>query len=381
MSAAMLVTATAASVSSSGNETLPHLMFILQDDLGAYDSCFNGNAVACNTTGNVTKMANEGIILTRHYVFYWCSPTRRSLLTGRLPLHHGEMLSANDGDDVDLRWNLITQKLAPLGYQSYWYGKGHTGYKSIHHLPTHRGFLNFTGYLTGSQSYTSNDRWFNEEPLTSEEYSTNLYGESVLTTLESHDPVKPFFLYLPWQAVHSPYDDVPGWVEGPGRSTYQGMLWATDVYAGKIRTLLEAKGMWENMLVVYSSDNGGRGSGINYPLRGEKRTNYDGGMRVTAFVSGGLIPQALRGTSNDIRFHIVDWYPTFCRLVGISSFDGSPTPPEPVDPTNPDKDIYGNNTWPDIDGIDIWDMLMKPSKYNTSSAHPTLVLSREVLIR
>lgn len=159
----------------------------------------------------------------------------------------------------------------------------------------------------------------------------------MLTTLESHDPVKPFFLYLPWQAVHSPYDDVPGWVEGPGRSTYQGMLWATDVYAGKIRTLLEAKGMWENMLVVYSSDNGGRGSGINYPLRGEKRTNYDGGMRVTAFVSGGLIPQALRGTSNDIRFHIVDWYPTFCRLVGISSFDGSPTPPEPVDPTNPDK--------------------------------------------
>ena len=66
------------------------------------------------------------------------------------------------------------------------------------------------------------------------------------------------FLYIPWQAVHAPYDDVPGWETGPGRSTYQGMLWATDVYAGKIRTLLESKGMWDNMLVVYSSDNGGQ---------------------------------------------------------------------------------------------------------------------------
>ena len=60
------------------------------------------------------------------------------------------------------------------------------------------------------------------------------------------------------------------------------MLWATDCYAGRIRALLEGKGMWENTLVVYSADNGGRGDGSNYPLRGEKRTNYEGeGLKVT----------------------------------------------------------------------------------------------------
>jgi arylsulfatase A-like enzyme len=57
----------------------------------------------------------------------------------------------------------------------------------------------------------------------------------------------------------------------------------------------------------YSADNGGRGDGINWPLRGEKRTNYEGGMRVSAFVSGGVIPPPLKGTSSNIRFHIVDW--------------------------------------------------------------------------
>lgn len=60
------------------------------------------------------------------------------------------------------------------------------------------------------------------------------------------------------------------------------MLWATDCCAGRIRALLEGKGMWENTLVVYSPDNGGRGDGSNYPLRGEKRTNYEGeGLKVT----------------------------------------------------------------------------------------------------
>lgn len=68
-----------------------------------------------------------------------------------------------------------------------------------------------------------------------------------------------------------------------------------------------------------SADNGGTAGGNNYPLRGFKRTNWEGGMRVAAFVSGGLIPTALRGTSNDQRFHIVDWYPTFCHLAGIGA--------------------------------------------------------------
>jgi arylsulfatase A-like enzyme len=61
---------------------------------------------------SITSLANEGVILTNHYVHWHCSPTRRSFLTGRLPIHHGEMLSGDETDDIDLRWNLISQKLA-----------------------------------------------------------------------------------------------------------------------------------------------------------------------------------------------------------------------------------------------------------------------------
>ena len=71
----------------------PHLIMILQDDLGFYDVAFNGNARNADVTANVSQLAAEGVVLDSHYVFYWCSPTRRAFLSGRLPLHQGEMPS------------------------------------------------------------------------------------------------------------------------------------------------------------------------------------------------------------------------------------------------------------------------------------------------
>mmetsp|Transcript_28160 Transcript_28160/g.73812 ORF Transcript_28160/g.73812 Transcript_28160/m.73812 type:complete len:554 (-) Transcript_28160:174-1835(-) len=355
----------------------PHIIFVLQDDLGYFDNAFMGNDRRAHVSGNISRMANEGIILTQHYVFYWCSPTRRSFLTGRLPVHHGEMLS-DITDDIDLRWSIISQKLQPAGYKSYWFGKGHTGYLSMNHLPTRRGFLNFTGFLTGMQSYTSPQRWQNEVPLPTTEYSTTLYGNAVLQMLEDHDPADPLFLYLPWQAVHEPYTAPDSWPKL--FSKYEGMLWDTDCYAGLMRDILEAKDMWPNLLWVYSADNGGRGDGINWPLRGEKRTNYEGGMRASAFVSGGVVPLRLRGTKSNIRFHIVDWYATLCYLAAVDPSDDSPVAPLPIDPVRPAKDIYGKRSWPGVDGVVIWDMLMNPSRYNETAAHPTLVLSHEVIL-
>ena len=93
------------------NGTKPHLIMVLQDDLGYYDTGIY-NSENLDVTSNITSMAkDEGILLKQHYVFYWCSPTRRSFLSGRLPLHHGRQLSEFTSDDLDLRWNLISQKL------------------------------------------------------------------------------------------------------------------------------------------------------------------------------------------------------------------------------------------------------------------------------
>lgn len=89
---------------------------------------------------------------------------------------------------------------------------------------------------------------------------------------------------------------------------------------------------------------------------GEKHTNWAGGYRVAAFISGGVIPQRLRGTTSNLRLHVVDWYPTFCAAAGLTAAqcsDDSPRAPLPIDPSNPAKDIYSNGAWPGLDGVDV----------------------------
>jgi arylsulfatase A-like enzyme len=121
---------------------------------GHYDVAFNGNTAASEITANITKLARDGIILEQHYVHWHCSPTRRSFLSGRLPIHHHEQLSGTTTDDLDLRYTWcvphcriaarargvmgpnrrtaavvcrISGKLKEAGYKNYWVGKGPTG--------------------------------------------------------------------------------------------------------------------------------------------------------------------------------------------------------------------------------------------------------------
>ena len=91
---------------------LPHIISILQDDLGWYDSGIHNPAME-KWTQNITSLAKSGVVLTNHYSHWHCSPTRRSFLTGRLPIHHGEQLSGDTTDDIDLRmaWLPSTRSL------------------------------------------------------------------------------------------------------------------------------------------------------------------------------------------------------------------------------------------------------------------------------
>ena len=472
----------------------PHFLFILQDDLGFDDVGFN-NPESAPFSPAITRLAAEGIALTNHYVHWHCSPTRRSFLTGRLPIHHSEQLSGDQNDDMDLRWNLISQKLALAGYVSYWYGKGHTGYKSMAHLPTHRDFKHWTGFMGGAQSYTADKRWQDEAPFNETTYSSDLYGTHTLAAIDTHDASTPMMMYLPWQAVvsgldrctphpfacpdipptatatsflipitvginqrpfqpasllsladrermgltprhladpwtrtrhsatirmspphtpiphppspippappspakHAPYDVPPASDGAPNGTAVQQMLWSADQYVGKVVALLKQKSMWGNTLVVYTADNGGTADGCtfpgdgktmcggtNYPKRGNKHTNWQGGMNGAAFVSGGFIPAALRGTHSDVAMHIVDWYATFCALAGVDADDVSGVPPLPIDPDlpptlPPPKDIYGSQSWPNMDGVNVWPLLTAGST-DRGAAHRSLTLSREVLL-
>ena len=80
-------------------------------------------------------------------------------------------------------------------------------------------------------------------------------------------------------------------------------------------------------------------------------------MRTAAFVSGGLIPSALRGTTNGVSCHISDWWATFAVLAGQEAKDDPPTPPLPGDHAEPYKNIYGDDSFPPLDGVDLWPML------------------------
>ena len=128
--------------------------------------------------------------------------------------------------------------------------------------------------------------------------------------------------------------------------------------------------MWDDSLVVLASDNGGHKGGTNYPLRGQKGTNFEGGIRSATFVSGGLLPARLRGTTNPTVFSITDWYPTFCNLAGADPTD-DPVP----------ASAHGGEQWPSVDGVDIWPMLTRPEEYAADAAHPALAVTSQVLTR
>jgi hypothetical protein len=146
----------------------PHIISILQDDLGFWDSGVH-NPAAVAFTHNITGLARQGIVLSYHYTHWHCSPTRRSFLTGRLPIHHGEQLSDNSGDDIDLRMTWISEKLAGVGYDAHWFGKYHTGVRSFRHLAfqhnfssTSMGSLQTGGQYSGPNHDT---RWQGDHPV------------------------------------------------------------------------------------------------------------------------------------------------------------------------------------------------------------------------
>merc|ERR1711964_288381 len=94
-----------------------------------------------------------------------------------------------------------------------------------------------------------------------------------------------------------------------------------DEMVQNVTEALKRKGMWENTLFVFSSDNGGPvtsapGSASNFPLRGGKYSGWEGGIRAVAFISGGFLPISLRGKNITSPIHIADWYATFANLAG-----------------------------------------------------------------
>jgi len=323
----------------------PNIVFILADDLGFNDVGYHGSKIK---TPNIDKLASEGVRLEQFYVQPVCSPTRSSLMTGRYPMRYGLQVGvvrpwADYGLPLDER--TLAQVLKDAGYKTAICGKWHLGHLNSRYLPTARGFDHQYGHYNGALDYFTHIRdkgldWHrDDEPLHEEGYTTDLLADESVRLIEQHDVSRRLFLYVPFNAVHSPfqvpetYIDMYKHIKAKNRRIYAGMVTCMDDAIGRIITALDKRSMKRNTLIIFCSDNGGVG-GIadNGPLRGHKAQLYEGGVRVPATVTWPGVLKA--GTVVEEPLHIVDMYPTLINLAG-----GNLIQKQPLD---------GKDAWPTI---------------------------------
>lgn len=337
----------------------PNIVYIVADDLGWGDVGWHGSEIP---TPNLDKLANAGAKLEAFYVQPVCSPTRAALMTGRYPIRHGLQVGvvrpwAQYG--LPLEEQTLPEGLKTAGYATAIVGKWHLGHFAADYLPTRRGFDHQYGHYNGAIDYNTHIRdggfdWHRDDRLCNDEgYSTHLLAKEAVSIVERYAGKKPFFLYVPFNAVHSPHQ-VPQEYLAPfqhlegQRKLYAGMLTAMDEAVGKIVAAIDASGQRDNTLFLFNSDNGGPNPGkvtSNGKLRAGKGTHYEGGVRVAAFATWkGRIPE---GSTVSEPLHIADWYPTLLQLTGAN-----------VDQRLP------------LDGRDVWDSL----------AHGKPIPDRELLI-
>ena len=319
-----------------------------------------------------TLIQNEAIELDRHYVFFYCSPTRSSLMTGRYPMHVTEDngLACTVVGAVPVEMTMIPAKLKSKGYTSHHIGcasacshrmsashvriaqnplcrsarsesagsvsKWHLGQTKTTSLPINRGFDTDFSYLGGAEDHYTNenggcgncgkhvDLWRDHGPARGENgtgYTAFAWNNEAVKIIRGHaGDTNPWFMYLALQCAHAPNepDVFAGLYSSDQHSEdyidYNGMISAVDSTVGNVTSALKATQQWDNTLLVFTSDNGGPSgrsvsgaSANNWPLRGGKHTAWEGGHRVLAFVTGGLVPAAMRGKKLEGYVHAADW--------------------------------------------------------------------------
>ena len=345
----------------------PNIVYIVADDLGWKDVGFNGSTDI--KTPNIDKLAETGVKFSHFYAQSMCTPTRAALMTGRYPFRYGLQTIVIPGPaNYGLATNewLMPQCLKDAGYNTAIIGKWHLGHADVKYWPRQRGFDYQYGPLIGELDYfTHTDAgvldWFrNNKPVHEKGYTTQLLGNDAVKYINEQSADKPFYLYLAFNAPHTPYEAPQDYIDRyknikePTRRIYAGMVACMDDEIGRVVAALDQKGLRDNTLIVFQSDNGGTENAMfagqmtdlsktkipcdNGPYRGGKGTLFEGGCLVAACANwpGHIKP----GSTATGMIHVVDMYPTLAHLAGASTAKGLP-----------------------LDGMDVWPVMCenKPS--------------------
>jgi arylsulfatase A-like enzyme len=320
----------------------PNIVLIVADDLGWKDVGFHGSDIR---TPRIDSLVSGGAELAQFYTLPLCTPSRAALLTGRYPFRYGLQTgviptSQKYGLPTDER--LLSQALKDAGYETAIVGKWHLGHGEAKYWPRQRGFDHQYGPLIGEIDYFTHqvegivDWYRDDERVVEEGYSTTLLGNEAVARIEAHDTGKPLFLYLAFNAAHTPYQAPQEYLDryqaiaDPSRRAYAGSITAMDDQIGRVLDALEKKHMRADTLIVFMSDNGGTRNALfsgavadvskiripcdNGPYREGKGSNYEGGTRVVALANWpGRIGA---GGKVEGMMHAVDWFPTLVSLAG-----------------------------------------------------------------
>ncbi len=364
-SVSLLLTASAAHAQPPTPK--PNILHIVADDLGFSDTGFNG----CKDikTPHLDALAAGGARLTQYYVQPMCTPTRAALLTGRYPFRYGlqtAVIPSVSSYGLDTTEWLLPQALKEAGYSTAIIGKWHLGHADRKYWPRQRGFDYQYGAMIGELDYFTHDEhgvldWYRDnQPVKEEGYTTTLLGKDAAAYIEKQDSARPFYLYLAFNAPHTPYQAPKEYIERykhieePTRRTYAAMISCLDDEIGRVVAALDKKGIRNNTLILFHSDNGGTKSAMfagvmadmskvkipcdNAPFRDGKGTLFEGGTRVCALANwpGRIAPGKVDG-----MIHAVDIYPTIAALAGAST-----TKCKPLDGVNVWETIAQNSPSP-----------------------------------
>ncbi|MFC1716864.1 sulfatase-like hydrolase/transferase [Candidatus Poribacteria bacterium] len=323
-------------IEGQGSEGKPNILLILVDDLGFGDLSSYGSEDL--RTPHVDNLVNSGVRFDNFYANCpVCSPTRASIMTGRYPDMVGvpgviRTHTISDFGRLASHAVMLPEVLKRAGYNTAIVGKWHLGLESPN-TPNERGFDHFHGFLGDMMDdyYThrrhdNNYMRLNDQVIDPEGHATDLFSQWSVDYVKSQaESDNPFFLYLAYNAPHTPIQPPEEWLERvkkrePGmddkRAKLATLIEHMDDGIGRVMGALEESGMSENTLVIFTSDNGGQLNigASNGPLNGGKGQMYEGGIKepMCAVWPGRIEPGSC---SNRVAL-TMDLFPAICEAAG-----------------------------------------------------------------